>query len=567
MTVWYNPISLREDYQVPLVDNIRTAFAGGHRAPMVRSETGSGKTRIFCHVAAGAGYKNNVVWMIAHRRELISQISRTLADFQISAAIVAPPQTVRMIKVQHFKKYGRSFVDPRAKLFVASIQTLVGNMNSLPSPDLIIIDEGHHALEKNTWGRVIAAFPLAKILLVSATPCRSDGLGLGVGHGGFSDVMLHGPNMRWLIDRGYLSDYEIYGAQIAGAKTDGFRKRYGDHLKSEVEAEFSKPEIIGGAVDHYLALGGGLPFVAFTAGVKNAEDVAAEYRARGIKVQALDGSMESGDRARYLSGLEDGTLQGITSSDLIGEGLDIPGIVVAQLLRPTLSLALCRQQIGRALRPMSGKAHAIILDHVGNIGKEINGAWIPKHGFPDDELEWSLEGVKKKPRATDVKAIEIYRCPKNLIKIFQGSQRCDGCDCMVGGAKRRELKQVDGVLVRITSEEKQAIKKEAAIKRKSEEWQCKTLADFKQVAKDRGYAMGNQWACNKFIVRLCTIKPPFIGRDYVLLADVDKWLTNCYSQSLDNRYYQQEFYKAYEKKYPATGVWSGFYSDIGKRIK
>lgn len=491
MTVWYNPIPLREDYQVPLVDDIRNAYAGGHRAPMVRSETGSGKTRIFCHVAAGAGYKNRVVWMVAHRRELIAQISRTLADFDIPAAICAPPQTVRMIKVQHFKKYGRSLVDPRSKLIVASIQTLVGNMHSLPAPDLIIIDEAHHALEGNTWGRVISAFPMAKLLMVSATPCRTDGKGLGVGHGGFADVLLHGPGMRWLIDRGYLSDYQVYAATIAGAQTEGFKKSGGDHSKQEVQAEYSKPAIIGGAVDHYLALGSGLPFVAFTAGVKNAEAVAAEYRARGIRVQALDGGMDSADRANYLSGLEDGSLQGITSSDLIGEGLDIPGIALVQLLRPTLSLGLCRQQIGRGLRPMPGKSHAVILDHVGNIGKEVSGSWIPKHGFPDDELEWSLEGVQKKPRNNEAEEFKIHRCPTNPQLIFKGAARCDGCSCMMG-SKRTELKQVEGTLVKVGPTPEQ--KASATVVRKRQESQCRTLEDFIELGRSRGYQYPVQWA-------------------------------------------------------------------------
>jgi DNA repair protein RadD len=496
MTVWYNPIPLREDYQTGLVDDIRTAYAGGHRAPMVRSETGSGKTRIFCHVAAGSGAKNKVVWMIAHRRELIAQISRTLADFCIPAAIVAPPTTVRIIKVEHFKRYNKSYVDQRAKLFVASIQTLVGQMHNLPKPDLIIIDEAHHALEKNTWGRIIKEFPLAKLLLVSATPCRTDGMGLGVGHGGFADVLLHGPSMRWLIDRGYLSDYAVFCAAIDGAKTDGFKKKYGDYAKKEVEEEFGKPKIIGCAVDHYINHGKGMPFVAFTAGVKNAERVAQEYRDRGIKVHALDGKMESSDRAKYLNGLADGSIQGLTSSDLIGEGLDIPGIVIAQLLRPTQSFSLYRQQVGRSLRPMEGKSHAIILDHVGNIGSEVNGVWIPKHGFPDEKVDWTLDGVKKKPRNSDEKDIAIFRCPNNPLLLFRGAQRCADCNC-IGKAARIEIEQVEGTLVEITPAQKQQMK----IVRKREEWQCKTLEDFIELANHRGYKFGRQWAEKRMQLR------------------------------------------------------------------
>ena len=452
---------------------------------------------MFCHMAAASAYKNKVVWMIAHRRELIQQISLTFADFAISAAVVAPPQTVRMIKVKHFKKYGRSYVDHRSKLFIASIQTLIRNHKKLPAPDLIIIDEAHHAIEKNTWGAIIKEYPLAKLLLVSATPCRTDQSGLGVGHGGFADIMLHGPSMRWLIDRGYLSDYVVYGAQIEGAKTDGFKKRFGENAKKEVEAEYAKPKIIGCAVDHYISTGKGLPLVAFTAGVENAKRVAAEYRARGIKVQSLDGSMESSDRTDYLSALADGTLQGLTSSDLIGEGLDIPGIVVAQLLRPTLSLVVCRQQIGRALRPMPGKKHAIILDHVGNIGTEVNGAFVPKHGFPDEEIEWSLEGAKRKPRKNDVPAVSVMRCHV-CYAMFKPASNCPQCGAaMIAGQQRQEIKQVEGTLIEITPEQRKA----QQIARRIDIRKCRTYEELLAYAEQQGYQYPQAWARKQLSIR------------------------------------------------------------------
>jgi len=476
--LFYNPVDLR-DYQQSLADDTRTAYAGGHRSPMIRLDTGGGKTRIFTHIAYGAAAKRKNVLVMAHRRELIEQISLSFSSFNLEHRIIAPPPIIRAIQYTQFKKFGRHFIDSNAKTSVASVQTLAKNIHTV-NPDLIIVDESHHAIVGSLYGNVISAFPRARLLLVTATPCRLDGTGLGVNFGGFADLLLHGPSMRWLIENGYLSDFEVFVPPV-DARQD-FKKQYGDFKKSDVDAEYSKPKVVGCAIEHYLKIANGLPCVTFCPSVKAAEFYADEYRKHGINAVSVDGTMDGIERSRRINGLADGSVSVLTSADLIGEGLDIPGIVVAQFLRPTMSISLMRQQAGRAFRKIAGKDKAILLDHVGNLDRL---------GWPDDDMEWSLEGVKKREQ-TNEKTISFRTCGKCFAQ-YRPAPACPNCGDITNVTPRK-IETESGTLVNINKEQREQIKLQEQKQKKQEQRKCQTLDELIELGIQRQYKFPRQWA-------------------------------------------------------------------------
>ena len=193
---------------------------------------------------------------------------------------------------------------------------------------------------------------------------------------------------------------------------------------------------------------------------------------RGYAAEAVDGAMDDADRKRILDGLGNGSVQVVCSCDLISEGTDIPAIACAILLRPTMSEGLYIQQVGRALRTMDGKEHAIILDHVGNV---------LRHGLPDMEREWSLEGRPKGKRKTsDEPTIGVKQC-KSCFAVFAPAPQCPECGAAVE-MQGRKIEHVDGELTEITTVERKLKRMEVG--------QARTLDDLKRIASERGYKRG-----------------------------------------------------------------------------
>lgn len=480
-------IELR-DYQLRLVDDIREAYRTGKNAPLVVLPTGGGKTTIFAYITHGAASKGNTVFLLAHRSELIHQISQTLGRFDVCHNIIAPHSIIRQAKVNHFHEFSRSYVDYRASVYVASVQTIVrrlGQINAAPS--LIVIDEAHHLTLKSSWGKVISAYPDAKLLPVTATPCRLDGKGLGIKSGGFADAIVSGPTMRQLIDAGYLSEYRIFAPPNA-IDLSSVRTKMGDYDQDEVAAQVDKPTITGDAVKHYRQHISGKRAIVFCVNIKHAQHVAASFQAAGIASEPLDGSMDSGLREAAIQRFRDGHTLVLTSCQIVSEGFDLPAIEAAILLRPTQSLSMYLQQVGRALRVMDGKECAYIFDHVGNA---------MRHGLPDDDRQWSLDGAKRKGRKNEVAPLPIQRCPV-CFAIHKPAPICSNCGHKyAAGAVRREIKQVEGTLVEISPAERKA----AQVVRKREEWQCKTLEDFIELGKARNYSYPHAWAKKRFAFR------------------------------------------------------------------
>jgi len=437
-------------YQDRLANDIRSAFSSGAHRPLAVSPTGSGKTVLFSYITSQVLKRGSRVMIVAHRREILDQISATL----------------KRVSVPHgFIQAGKPMSKQAA--MVASIQTLGRRLDQIAQPDLVIIDEAHHAVSK-TYIEVFARWPEAKFIGVTATPERLDGKGLG----SMFDRMVMGPSVQWLIDNGFLAR-PVYYAPRETPDLSHVHKVAGDFDRAETEEIIDTPRITGDAVTHYRRFCGGQRAVAFCISVAHAQHVADQFCAAGVPAASIDGSLEPEVRAQRVADLTAGKILVLTSCELISEGFDLPAVNAAILLRPTHSLSMHLQQLGRALRPFHGKTHATILDHVGNC---------LRHGLAEQERAWDLEGREK--RAKKSTPVETKQCSK-CFAIFTGTV-CPQC-----GHQReitaREVEQVDGELQRLSIEDI-AAKREA----RREEGKCRTLEDFKALARERGYKPG--WA-------------------------------------------------------------------------
>jgi DNA repair protein RadD len=446
------------DYQVGMIDAARQSLHAGHGRLLVVAPTGSGKTTVFCHMASGAASRNKRTLVLVHRAELIRQTSVTLETMGISHGLIAPGHTMTRDAVQ-----------------VASIQTLVRRFDRVLPPDLLIFDEAHHC-PSNTWLKVFRRYPGARAIGLTATPCRLDGRGLD----DLFETMVRGPTVRQLIDAGFLSDYVVYAPPI-GIDVGDVRSRAGDFAKDQLAEAVDRPTITGDAVRHYLRLARNKRAIAFCVSIEHSKHVAEQFRAVGVRARHVDGTEDARRRQRTMEGLATGEVQILTNVDLISEGLDVPAVEAAILLRPTQSLSLYLQQVGRALRPRPGKT-AIILDHAGNV---------LRHGLPDDDHQWTLEGKpRKRGRNDEAPEIPVRQCPR-CFACHAPAPRCPCCghEYEVQG---REVEQVEGELEQVDLD---ALRRQ----RRREVGRARTLEELEAIAEARGYRSG--WARHVYEAR------------------------------------------------------------------
>lgn len=355
-------------YQINLIQRCFQAWQKGHQSPLLQLPTGGGKTAIASSIANEFIRSDCQVLALVHRQELLHQAAAKLHEVcGVEVGLV---------------KAGCAET-PLAPIQVASVQSL-GRRQLAINPSLLWTDECHHATSQ-TYLSVYERWPQAYHLGVSATPQRLDGKGL---HAVF-DVLIPGPSVRSLIDDGYLSEYKLFAAHNQ-IDTSGVRSKGGDFQLGQLSRAAMDADIMGEIYSAWSDYAPGKRTVCFCVDVEHSQAICSIYQQQGISAAHLDGTTPTQERRAILKAFANGEITVLTNCGIISEGLDIPGIEAVQILRPTKSVSLYLQQIGRALRPASGKDYAIILDHTKN--------WIT-HGLPDDEREWSLDGaVKRKAR-------------------------------------------------------------------------------------------------------------------------------------------------------------------------
>lgn len=356
---------------------------------------------------------------VAHRDKLVEQISMTLARAGIKHDLIASDKTKRIIAKKHLKAFKTSFYQPGARCRVASVDTLVkakGLEKWAAQVRLWIVDEGHHVLKDNKWGRALGLFTHEECrgLLLTATPRRGDGKGLGAHrtgcnggpcegcNDGYADIMIEGPPMRWLIDEGYLCDYDVVCPPSVHLD-EAPRGKDGDYTENQRAAATADRKIIGDVPKHYLLYARGKSGITFAGNIKDATDIVNAYRAAGVSAELITGNTDPTVRDHIFDRAESGELNQIVAVDVISEGVDIPALLVGSFARLTGSLPLWMQQIGRLLRPIyapgydlstkegrlaaiatSIKPRALLIDHVGGFAN-------PQLGAPDKPRIWSLD--------------------------------------------------------------------------------------------------------------------------------------------------------------------------------
>jgi DNA repair protein RadD len=449
------------DYQQTDVDRLRGAFKRGRRSVLYCLPTGGGKTVVFSAITELAQAKSPTesaeVFILVHRQELLRQASKALDDAGIRHGWIAS-----------------GHIETSDPIQIASVQTLARRLVAGKwNPKLIIVDEGHHATA-GQWAKVLAFFPNARILGVTATPRRLDGKGLGEVY----EELIEGPTISELIERGYLAPPVVYAPPMQ-FDTRELKKTGGDFTRKSANEAVDKPKITGDAVAHYRKFLDGKPAIAFCCTRKHAEHVAESFREAGYLSESVDGTLDAEVRKQRIADLGNGKLHVLTSCEIISEGTDIPVVAGALLLRPTASVSLFLQQVGRALRLFPGKTRAIILDHVGN--------W-ERHGLPTADREWSLDGAVRRGKGKPKEVVPCVQC-KKCFCTHEPAPECPECGFVYPIHDRTPM-QVAGELQEI--DEAAVAKKHA----RQEVGKAQTLEELRAIGTARGYKPG--WADHVF---------------------------------------------------------------------
>lgn len=412
---------------------------------------------------------------MVHRRELIEQTSKTFERAGIPHTFVAAGN--------HYNQ--------RMRVNIASVGTLVNRLEIIRPPKLLIVDEAHHTAA-NGWATCVkwAKAHGTKIVGLTATPWRLSGEGLRE----FFDDMVHGPEVAWLIENGFLSKYRAFAPKAPDLT--GMHERGGDFVTSEVVEVMSGKAIVSDIVGQWRDKAFGKRTVGFAASVKHSLMMVAEFNANGIPAVHIDANTPSEQRRQYIMNFADGYIPVIWNVDLFGEGFDLSAIAGRDVpiecviqARPTQSLSLHLQQLGRALRPKPEPA--ILLDHAGNI---------MRHGLPDSPFEWSLDAREKKNGGGDGPALATKQCPECFFVHHAALKTCPNCNYNYPIAGRL-LEEVEGDLEEVTLAEV-SMHQEANSKRRNSRQLELPLNDLIAQARAKGLPPGKaeQWAAKQFTI-------------------------------------------------------------------
>jgi DNA repair protein RadD len=460
-----------------LNNDIEAEFDAGHRRVIGVLPTGGGKTVNASALAKKWSDLMRSVVFIGHTNEIILQTSRKLHQHDVSHGVIKAG----------LDKLAR----PQSLVQVASIQTLHArcirsSKRPLPHADLVIVDETHHILA-STYRKLIdqitEMYPQARVLGLTATPCRGDGRGLG----GMFDAMVEGPQVHELIALGFLVGTKFFAPPeeemkrlVRGVATVG-----ADYNQKQLGARLDHVALIGDIVGQYTKHGEERKFLTYATTVQHSLHIAERFNELGISVEHIDAKTPKEDRDAILSRLASGETRGVTNVGILTEGFDCPDVGCIILARPTKSFGLYRQMCGRGLRSAPGKSDVIILDHSGAVYR---------HGLPEDHIEWSLDPDTKAEAKAHTSAASNFESAKRFVECSQcsairkGGEACPHCGFL---PKRRSEAFAchDGELGRFEGGTSQMT---IYTPEERHEWH----GMLAHIARERGYKSG--WVAHKF---------------------------------------------------------------------
>ena len=392
------PRRVPRDYQIAAVHEVGRNI---HRRPLLVAPTGSGKTFMGSLIVSEIGVPT--LWL-AHRIELIDQAAASLRAMGLRVGII---------------KAGRT-PDPGAMTQVASIQSLA--RRECPPADLIVIDEAHHVVG-GSYQRTLEKYPGVPTIGLSATPFRLDGRGLGTTFG----HIVVAAYTDDLVAEGFLHAPKVYASEppdLRGLKIVG-----GDYVAGQLAQRMAGRS--ASVLETWRQRANGLPTIAFCVNVAHSMEVAEAFNAAGIPAEHLDGTTDKDTRAEALDHLRSGETKVICNCDLFGEGVDLPLLGCAILFRPTASLSLHLQQLGRIMRVCEGKTIPIALDHAGNHHR---------HGLVTRRLNYSLDGSS---RVGSDEPLGLRQCKGCFVLYSNKLDTCPECG-LVHVPEKRDTPDVAG---------------------------------------------------------------------------------------------------------------------------
>ena len=382
-----------------------------HNAVMLQMPTGTGKTRLFVSLLRdihryAAEIKTQIrVLILVHRIELIDQISYELGvRYGLADGIIHSQDRER----------------PMFPFQIASVQTLNRRFDrwSERTFDFIIVDEAHHVLAES-YKKIINTYPNAKVLGVTATPYRLSGAGFRPEF----DVLIESESIREFIKKGYLSDYEYYSIAPFSQmqhQIDDITKvdSSGDYANSELMEICDKNKIRAQVVDTYLKYAKGKKGIVYTINKLHNKHLCESFCESGVSAVAIDSDTSAEERERLIQQFKRGEIDVLCNVDIFSEGFDCPDIEFVQLARPTKSLSLYLQQVGRGLRICEGKEKTIFLDNVGLYNRfGVPALKRPWQGYFDG-VEGVVENKIKRERKTD------STNPRNIVRdLTEGNEK------------------------------------------------------------------------------------------------------------------------------------------------
>jgi len=395
---------------------------------ILQSPTGSGKTVMAMKILKTVKGSNGSAVFIASRRELIHQPVEKLEtmagmDYGIDFAIIMAGEKPWPAPIQIISKDTLFSILKRNPDF------------KLPKVDVVIVDEAHLSLSP-TWMRILNEYKEqgAKIIGLTATPARGDGRGLIE----LYDEIVIGPSIQWLIDNNYLVPGVFYGP--SEPDLEGITTRLGDYAPGELSLRLNNKVIIGDIVTHWIKFAAKRKrTLVFCAGIKHAAHVRDVFVDYGFKAATISGNTPVAERDELMNKYRSGEISIMCNCDVLTYGIDVPEIDCLILARPTKSIVLHFQMLGRAMRTSEGKDNYLVLDHAGNISR---------NGFPTDEMPWGLgeeriqDVIAAKAAASKSKPIKCGDCSA----LYQNSPACPHCGWIPPEPKGKDIDVREGEL-------------------------------------------------------------------------------------------------------------------------
>jgi superfamily II DNA or RNA helicase len=352
------------------IEGIRKIFEAwnpaklNHKNVLFQMPTGTGKTTVFSEIVRKATLKNKKVLIVVHRTELVEQIACRLAQFGVNVGLISAKQKA----------------NPQCDVQVATIQTL--SRRHYPPADIVIIDECHHS-KASTYKALWNIYPEARFLGVTATPVRISGEGFD----DLFEILIPLGKLSFFIENNFLARIK----HLVGSVPDlsKVRQRMKDYDIEMLKNVMLDNSLMVNLIESYKKFANGKKTIVFAVDIEHSKEIVQRYLAAGIAAAHVDANTPKNERSEILNKFKTGEILVLSNVDIVSEGFDVPDCEAVQLARPTKSLVLYLQQVGRCMRPSKGKDYGLVLDNAG--------LWI-EHGLSYIDREWSLEGIKNQKK-------------------------------------------------------------------------------------------------------------------------------------------------------------------------